>query len=99
MAHISSEEIRKLGILSAIRLKEQETMDMASMVQSVLTYAESLAAVDTDNDRVTHDAVVHRTCWMRPDTVHVSPVRQQIMQQAPCGDGTFFIVPVIIKAS
>lgn len=49
MAHISSEEVKKLARLSRIALSDEEVERYRKEIESILGFVEQLQAVDTDD--------------------------------------------------
>lgn len=80
--------------MSHILIPEQEAQELAPDIESVLTYASSLQEVAQAYQELTlQSGNINR---MRDDQVIPTPA-QPLLDQAPLREGTFFVVPKIIK--
>lgn len=92
---ISPEEAAKVAKLSRLRPNEHDLAELAGHMDNILTYMETLGAVDTSNVEPLYSPVEH-AAPMREDEVVINCSRDDVLGNAPDDDGQFFIVPKIV---
>ena len=95
MALVTKEEVQRVAHLARLTLTEQEAAAMTEHFTKVLTYIETLNALQTDTtEPITH--AVTGPMPLRADRVTNTP-NLTLLQTAPATDATFFKVPKIIE--
>ena len=95
MSQISSDDVRKVAQLARLDLPEDKIATYTGQLESILEYVGQLQQVDTEGVLETTRAV-EVTNVTRVDGVQPTPVREDILNQAPQREGDFFRVPKIL---
>ncbi len=95
MSRISSDDVRKVAKLARLDLPEEKIATYTGQLESILDYVSQLAEIDTEGVPETTRAV-EVTNVTRADGVTPTPVREEILNQAPLREGDFFRVPKIL---
>ena len=97
MSKITADDVRKVAKLARLDLPEDTINTYTGQLERILDYVDHLQAVDTTGVPPTTRAVevVNVT---RDDAVVASDVREELLDQAPLGEGDFFRVPKILAA-
>ena len=95
MSQISSDDVRKVAQLARLDLPEDKIATYTGQLESILEYVGQLQRVDTEGVPETTRAV-EVTNVTRVDGVQPTPVREDILNQAPQREGDFFRVPKIL---
>ena len=95
MSKITADDVRKVAKLARLDLPDDTIATYTGQLERILDYVDQLQAVDTEGVLPTTRAVevVNAT---REDTVVVTDVRQDLLDQAPQREGDFFRVPKIL---
>lgn len=95
MSRITADDVRKVAELARLALPEEKIATYTGQLERILDYVAHLEAVDTSDVPPTTRAVevVNVT---RDDQVEPTPVREQLLDQAPQREGDFFRVPKIL---
>ena len=95
MSHISADDVRKVAKLARLNLPEDKITTYTEQLESILGYVSQLEQVDTTGVPETTRAV-EVTNVTRQDDVNLTPIREEILNQAPQREGDFFRVPKIL---
>ena len=95
MSRISSDDVRKVAKLARLDLPEDKIATYTGQLESILEYVGQLQRVDTEGVPETTRAV-EVTNVTRADGVQPTPLREDILNQAPQSEGDFFRVPKIL---
>ena len=95
MSRISAYDVRKVAKLARLDLPEEKIATYTGQLESILDYVSQLAEIDTEGVPETTRAV-EVTNVTREDGVTPTPVREDILNQAPLREGDFFRVPKIL---
>ena len=95
MSHISADDVRKVAKLARLNLPDDKIATYTDQLESILGYVSQLEQVDTTGVPETTRAV-EVTNVTRQDGVDPTPVREEILNQAPQREGDFFRVPKIL---
>ena len=95
MSRISGDDVRKVAKLARLDLPEEKIATYTGQLESILDYVSQLAEIDTEGVPETTRAV-EVTNVTREDGVTPTPVREEILNQAPLREGDFFRVPKIL---
>ena len=95
MSKISADDVRKVAKLARLELPEDKIATYTGQLERILDYVAHLEQVDTEGVPPTTRAVevVNVT---RPDQVEATPVREELLNQAPQREGDFYRVPKIL---
>ena len=95
MSRISADDVRKVAKLARLNLPDDKIATYTGQLESILGYVSQLEQVDTTGVPETTRAV-EVTNVTRQDGVYPTPVREEILNQAPQREGDFFRVPKIL---
>ena len=95
MSRISTDDVRKVAKLARLDLPEEKIATYTGQLESILDYVSQLAEIETEGVPETTRAV-EVTNVTREDGVTPTPVREEILNQAPLREGDFFRVPKIL---
>ena len=95
MSRISADDVRKVAKLARLNLPDDKIATYTEQLESILGYVSQLEQVDTTGVPETTRAV-EVTNVTRQDGVNPTPVREEILNQAPQREGDFFRVPKIL---
>lgn len=95
MSRISADDVRKVAKLARLNLPDDKIATYTGQLESILGYVSQLEQVDTTGVPETTRAV-EVTNVTRQDGVDPTPVREEILDQAPQREGDFFRVPKIL---
>ena len=95
MSRISADDVRKVAKLARLDLPKDRIATYTGQLESILEYVSQLEQVDTQGIPETTRAV-EVTNVTRKDGVDPTPVREEILNQAPLREGDFFRVPKIL---
>ena len=95
MSRISADDVRKVAKLARLNLPDDKIATYTGQLESILGYVSQLEQVDTRGVPETTRAV-EVTNVTRQDGVNPTPVREEILNQAPQREGDFFRVPKIL---
>ena len=95
MSRISADDVRKVAKLARLDLPEDKVATYTGQLESILEYVGQLEQVNTEGVPETTRAV-EVTNVTREDGVAPTPVREDILNQAPLREGDFFRVPKIL---
>ena len=95
MSRISADDVRKVAKLARLNLPDDKIATYTGQLESILGYVSQLEQVDTTGVPETTRAV-EVTNVTRQDGVNPTPVREEILNQAPQREGDFFRVPKIL---
>ena len=95
MSRISADDVRKVAKLARLNLPDDKIATYTGQLESILGYVSQLEQVDTTGVPETTRAV-EVTNVTRQDGVDSTPVREEILNQAPHREGDFFRVPKIL---
>ena len=95
MSRISADDVRKVAKLARLNLPDDKIATYTGQLESILGYVSQLEQVDTTGVPETTRAV-EVTNVTRQDGVDPTPVREEILNQAPHREGDFFRVPKIL---
>ncbi|MEI8250081.1 MAG: Asp-tRNA(Asn)/Glu-tRNA(Gln) amidotransferase subunit GatC [Synechococcus sp. ELA057] len=95
MSRITAEDVRKVAQLARLDLPEERIATYTGQLERILEYVAHLQQVDTEGVPPTTRAVevVNVT---REDRVEPTPVREELLNQAPLREGDFYRVPRIL---
>ena len=89
-------DVRKVAMLSRIRLTDEEAAELGPQLSSILGYVEQLSAVDTDGIKPTahpHDAAMP----LRANVVTNGNRREELQTPAPKTESGLYVVPKVIE--
>ena len=95
MSRISADDVRKVAKLARLDLPEEKIATYTGQLELILEYVGQLETIDTEGVPETTRAV-EVTTVTREDGVTPTPVREEILNQAPLREGDFFRVPKIL---
>lgn len=95
MSRISADDVRKVAKLARLNLPDNKIATYTEQLESILGYVSQLEQIDSTGVPETTRAV-EVTNVTRQDGVDPTPVREEILNQAPQREGDFFRVPKIL---
>ena len=96
MNKITPEDVRKVAKLARLDLPDDEIQTYTSQLEKILGYVAELEKVETDNVPLTTRAVEVINV-LREDSVTLTDVREELLDQAPQREGDFYRVPRILS--
>ena len=93
---ISKEDVKYIAHLARLGLTEAEIQHFQGQLEGILTYIDSLKALDVSNISPTAHVLDLRNITRR-DEVKPSLDADKLMKIAPSKDGQFFKVPKVIE--
>jgi aspartyl-tRNA(Asn)/glutamyl-tRNA(Gln) amidotransferase subunit C len=98
MSRIKPEEVREIATLARLALRDDEILRMASELDGILGYIETLKALDLkDVEPMTH--AVPFACPFREDVAEPGLPIEEVLRNAPKREASFFQVPRILPGS
>ena len=95
---ISEEQVRKVAELSRLDLTDEEVLEFAGQLSSILEYTEKMNKLGTDKvDPMSHPLPISN-CF-REDSVKESLGTEKTLGNAPQRDGEYFKVPKILDTN
>lgn len=92
---ISTEEVKKVALLSRLAFDPAELEEMSESMNSILDYMDELGQYDTEKVEPTVHAVEQYNV-MREDVPHKSFTNEEALMNAPDKEEGYFKVPKII---
>jgi len=89
-------DVRKVAMLSRIRLTDEEAAELGPQLSNILGYVDQLAAVNTEGVAPTahpHDAAMP----LRANVVTNSNRREELQAPAPKTESGLYVVPKVIE--
>ncbi|OCA82679.1 Asp-tRNA(Asn)/Glu-tRNA(Gln) amidotransferase subunit GatC [Pradoshia sp. D12] len=96
MTRISKEEVNHVANLSRLAITEEETERLQKQLDSIITFAEQLNELDTENiEPTTH--VLHMKNVLREDKASKGLPREEVLKNAPDHQDGQIRVPGIME--
>jgi len=96
MTHITRDEVERVAILARLLLSDEEAEHMASELDTILGYVETLGRLDTEGVEPTSHVIPLATP-LRQDRA-VTPLDPELaLANAPEREGSAFVVPTVIE--
>ena len=95
MGRITADDVRKVAQLARLELPEEKIATYTGQLERILDYVAHLEQVDTEGVEPTTRAVEVVNA-SREDTVEPTPVREELLDQAPLREGDFYRGPQIL---
>lgn len=89
-------DVKKVAVLSRIRLTDAEAAELGPQLNSILGYVDSLQQVNTEGVAATahpHDAAMP----LRADIVTNTNRRSELQKPAPKTEAGLYVVPKVIE--
>ena len=96
MTKITSQDVLKVAKLSRLEISESDVELFTSQLEKILGYVAQLEQVDTSGIEPTTSAV-EVVNVVREDDVYTAKIREDLLDQAPQREGSFFRVPKILS--
>jgi len=93
---ITREEVEYVANLARLKLNDQEKELFTRQLDSILKYIEKLNELDTSQVPPTSHVQPLRNV-MREDKTEDSPLKEDMMANAPERDDNFYVVPRVIE--
>lgn len=96
MTRISKEEVKHVANLARLAITEEETEKLQKQLDSIITFAEQLNELDTENiEPTTH--VLHMKNVLREDKASKGLPREEVLKNAPDHQDGQIRVPGIME--
>ena len=95
---VTDQDIKTVASLSRLRIRPDETAEVAAQLDKFLTYVENLQAIDTSNIEPTTYALPMQNVF-RTDEVKPSLERELALSNAPLAEDGYFKVPRVLEES
>ncbi len=93
---ITAELVEHVSQLSRLRLPQEEKERMTGELEGILAYMEVLNTLDTREVEPLSHIFPIKNVW-REDEVIPSQTRQELLKNAPTGNGETFLVPKAVE--
>lgn len=94
---LTTQDLHKLAKLAQIEISHEEEAQLIQHMQAMFAMVEQLKEVDTVGVEPLTHMVHHTQKILRTDDVQPTLSNQDVVNQAPVSDGTFFQVPKVIR--
>ena len=94
---IDREMVKRLGILSRMRVPEENMDEMIGELNKILVWVDQLKDVDTDNVTPMNSVVEEMALREREDVITDGGIRDQILANAPEEMDGYFLVPKVVE--
>jgi aspartyl-tRNA(Asn)/glutamyl-tRNA(Gln) amidotransferase subunit C len=94
---ITTQELHKLAKLAQIEISLQEEVQLLQHMHAMFAMVERLQEVDTTGVEPLTHLVEETQQRFRSDELQPTLTNQEVVEQAPISDGTFFQVPKVIR--
>jgi len=95
---VTDQDIKTVASLSRLRIRPDESAEVAAQLDKFLTYVENLQAIDTSNIEPTTYALPMQNVF-RADEVKPSLERDLALSNAPLAEDGYFKVPRVLEES
>ncbi|MDP6380462.1 MAG: Asp-tRNA(Asn)/Glu-tRNA(Gln) amidotransferase subunit GatC [Phycisphaerae bacterium] len=93
---LTRDEVLKVGVLSRIKLSDEDVETFASQLSGILAYIEKLSELDTENvEPLAHALDIQNV--FRDDEPQESLGVEKALREAPEKSGDFFKVPRVLN--
>ncbi len=92
---ISVDEVAKVAGLARLNLEPEKVEQFAAQFNDILGYMQKLNELDTSGVEPLYSPVTHETVF-RKDEVRMEYSREELLDNAPETDGSYFIVPRVV---
>ena len=93
---VDKDTVRRIARLARLAVPESRLEPMAGELNGIFQWVEMLGEVNVDGVPAMTSVVDQKLKW-RPDVVNDGGVAEQLMQNAPDHEGTFFVVPKVVE--
>lgn len=83
MTTISLESIKKLAILSALSISDEEAVRLQSELQNILGFVEQLNSIDTTGVEPTYQVTGLENVWRDDELIDYGLSREALLKNAP----------------
>lgn len=97
MNAISTDDIKKLAVLSALKLSDHETTAMQHDLSTVLEYVEMLQLVDTEGLEPTYQVHGLETVTRKDEVIDYGVYQDALLNNAPKKDNGSIVVPRVLE--
>lgn len=94
---IDKEMIKRLGILSRLRIPDENMDEMVGEIQKIIGWVDQLKDVNTDGVAPMNSVVEDMMLPEREDVVTDGNIRDEILANAPDKLDEFFLVPKVVE--
>jgi len=93
---LDQETVRRIAALARIKVPQENLAPLAGELNNIIGWIEQLSEVDTDGvDPMT--SVVETVAPLRDDIVTDADQVEQVLQNAPQAEETFYTVPKVVE--
>ena len=96
MSKITEQDVAYVASLAQLRLDDAAVERLVREMGDILTYMDTLNALDTENVEPMMHALA-MTNVFREDEVGSSLLREEALKNAPVDDGEYFLTPRILE--
>lgn len=94
---IDKEMIKRLGILSRLRIPDENMDEMVGEIQKIIGWVDQLKDVNTNGVAPMNSVVEDMMLPEREDVVTDGGIRDEILANAPDKLDEFFLVPKVVE--
>ena len=94
---IDKDMVKRLGILSRLRIPEEQADEMVAELTKILGWVDQLKDVDTDGVAPMNSVVEDMKLPERQDVVTQGGIQQELLANAPDQTDGYFLVPKVVE--
>ena len=94
---IDKDMVKRLGILSSLRIPEENADEMVAELTKILGWVDQLKDVDTDGVAPMNSVVEDMKLPERQDVVTQGGIQQELLANAPDQTDGYFLVPKVVE--
>ncbi len=94
---IDKDMVKRLGILSRLRIPEENADEMVAELTKILGWVDQLKDVDTDGVAPMNSVVEDMKLPERQDVVTQGGIQQELLANAPDQTDGYFLVPKVVE--
>lgn len=94
---IDKEMVKRLGILSRLRIPDENADMMVTEISKILGWVEQLSEVNTDGIAPMNSVVENMKLPEREDVINDGNIRDEILANAPDQMDGYFLVPKVVE--
>jgi aspartyl-tRNA(Asn)/glutamyl-tRNA(Gln) amidotransferase subunit C len=93
---VDKDTVRRIAGLARLAVPAEKLEPLAGELNGIFNWVEMLNEVNVEGVPAMTSVVAQKLKW-RPDVVNDGGVAEELMQNAPDHEGTFFVVPKVVE--
>ena len=83
MSKVSTEDIKKLGMLARVAISDTQAKTLAPQLEEILAYVAQLSTLDTKNTKITTQVTGLVDVWREDEVIKSKLSRDELLSNAP----------------